>query len=99
MLVLVLGACGSAKEIVADSIVADSKEQLLPQLLNAQQQSKRLERQVEALMLEVQWLHNCVRNESYPCVGQLVTGGKRYWSVSPFRSTEAFKEWEKKDYP
>jgi len=47
MLVLVLGGCESEEKIAADS-----KEQ---------KQIERLERQVEALMFEVRWLHYCAR--------------------------------------
>ena len=89
MLVLVLGGCESEEKIAADS-----KEQ---------KQIERLERQVEALMVEATWLHHCVRRKYnpiwMPCKAMFKKGGEYYWRESPFRTLEDFDAWGKKDYP
>ncbi|MQF65431.1 hypothetical protein FIM04_04890 [SAR202 cluster bacterium AC-409-J13_OGT_754m] len=94
MLVLVLGGCeSSGLESRVDA----------QHTLNLKQQNEidKLERRVESLSLEIIWLHGCVGGASVvdKDIPSLVLGcGGTYKNKSPYRSVDAFREWEKKDY-
>jgi len=96
MLVLVLGACESGEDKLSEAKEARKEHR-------QEETIEKLERQVEALMLESRWLHYCAQrnlqhSSSYPDTQHSKCGGA-YEPISPFRSLEAFNAWGKKDYP
>jgi len=107
MLVLVLGACGSEGDNLSEA--RETRKEL-----RQEETIEKLERQVEALMLEARWLHLCARDAHehpnvrfgssqeweyhYHSYDGDCTIEKRYYPHSPFRSNEAFDRWEGSDY-
>ena len=106
MLVLVLGGCeGDAGPKGKQGIQGERGEQGIQgeRGFASVKEIERLERRVESLTNEVRWLHMCMartihHGEYGPLHGKCPLH-LDYEGVSPYRSSDAFKEWKGSDYP